>query len=137
MLRFKRGASNLQNILKTYLIDAYLQAIEPLVFKEGYALVGQGQNLYFVLNTDNTIKGFAYRDLEKMTLEKKFLESYSWFYRYANFIKLLNVLTRSESEDSPPSLGGPIRAGTEKQSSERNLYCTVSRVLEKEADSLS
>jgi len=126
-----------EDFLKTYFIDAYLQAIEPLVFKEGYSLGGQCQNLYLVLDTGNTIKGFAYRDLEGMILEKNFLESYSLFYRYANFVKLLNVLTRSESEDSPPPSGGPIRAGTEKPSSERNLYCTLSRMLEKEGDYLT
>ena len=126
-----------EEFLKTYFIDAYLQAIEQLVFKEGYSLGGQGQNLYLVLNADNTIKGFAYRDLEGMILEKNYLESYSWSYRYANFIKCLNVLTRSECEDSLPPLGAPIRAGTEKPSSERNLYCTLSRMLEKEGDYLS
>ena len=120
--------------LKTYFIDAYLQAIESLVFKEGYALGGQDQNLYLVLNADNTIKGFAYRDLEGMILEKNYLESFSWSYRYANFIKLLNVLTQSESEDSPAPFGAPIRAGTEKPSSERNLYCTLNRMLEQEAN---
>ena len=125
-----------EDFFKTYFINAYLQAIEPLVFKEGYSLGGQCQNLYLVLNTDNTIKGFAYRDLEGMTLKMNFLESYSLFYRYANVIKLLNVLTQSESEDSPPPLGGPIRAGTEKPSAERNLYCTLSRMLEKEGDYL-
>lgn len=126
-----------EDFLKTYFVDAYLRAIEPLVFKEGYSLGGPSQNLYLVLNADNTIEGFAYIDLEEMILEKNFLESYSLFYRYANFIKLLNVLTCSESEDSPPPIGGLIRAGLEKPSSERNLYCTLSRMLEKEGNYLS
>lgn len=56
--------------LRTYFIDAYLKAIEPIVFKEGYALTGN--HLYLTLNADNTIKGFAYRDLQSMSLKKDF-----------------------------------------------------------------
>jgi hypothetical protein len=106
--------------LQKYFIEAYLKAIEPLVFKEGYALTGG--HLYLTLNADNTIKGFAYRDLQEIALKKNFLESYSWSYRYAHFIKLLNVLTRSESDTLPPHAGAPIRVGTEKPSPERSLY---------------
>lgn len=109
-----------KNFLQKYFIDAYLKAIEAIVFKKGYALTGG--HLYLTLNPDNTIKGFAYRDLQSVDLKKGFLESYSWSYRYANFIKLLNVLTRSESDTLPPHEGAPIRVGTEKPSSERSLY---------------
>lgn len=126
-----------KEFIKTYFIDAYLQAIESLVFKHGYSLGGRSDNLYLVLNSDNTIKGFAYRDLEGIVLERNFLESYAWSYRYANLIKLLNVLTQSESDESLPSLGAPIRAGTEKPASERNLYCALSHMLEQEGDDFS
>jgi hypothetical protein len=123
-----------EDFLQIYFIDAYLQAIEPIVFKEGYSLADQGQNLYLVLNLDNTIKGFAYRDLETMIFRKNFLESYSWFYRYTNFVKLLNVLTQSESDDVPPPYGGPICAGIEKPMPERNLCRYLCTMLDKEGD---
>lgn len=57
-----------------------------------------------------------------MLLKKRFLESYSWYYRYTNFVKLLNVVTQSESDELPPPLGAPIRGGIEKSMPERSLY---------------
>jgi hypothetical protein len=122
------------DFLHTYFIDAYFQAIEPICFKEGYSLIGEAHNLYVVLNPDHTIKGFAYRDLGRMKFKQKCLESYSWFYRYTNFVKLLNVLIQSESGNTPPPLGAPIRAGTEKPSSERNLYRYLYMLFDKEKD---
>jgi len=121
--------------LQNYFIDAYLKSIEPLVFKEGYSIAAEGENLYLVLSPDNTIRGFAYRGVEGMVLKNNFLESYAWFYRYTNFIKLLNVLTQSESDKMLPPLGAPIRAGTEKLASERNLYRYLCTRVDKEAAS--
>lgn len=111
-----------EEFLRVYFIDAYLKAIEPIVFKEGYSILSQGNNLYLVLNSDNTIRGFAFRDLEGLVLKKRFLESYSWFYRYANFTKLLNVLTYSESD------------AADKTASERNLYYYLSTMFAKQED---
>jgi len=121
-----------EEFLQFYFIDAYLNAIETLVFKEGFSLGGNGQNLSLVLNPDHTIKGFAYRDFEGLTWRNNFMESYSWFYRYTNFTKLLNVITQYESDEVPPPLGAPIRSGTEKPSSERNLYRYLYESLNKE-----
>lgn len=103
-----------KEFLQKYFIEDYLKAIEPIAFGEGYALTGG--HLYLILNGDNTIKGFAYRDIQDIDLKKNFLESYASSYRYAHFIKLLNVLTRSESDTLPP------HEGTEKSSAERSLY---------------
>lgn len=119
-----------EEFLQTYFINGYLKAFENVVFEKGYSLASQ--NLYLILNPDNTIYGFAYRDVEGTALKKNFLESYSWCYRYANFIKLLNVLTQSENDEMPSPPGAPIRAGTEKPSSERNLYRYLFKKLDKE-----
>lgn len=120
--------------LKTYFIDAYLKAIESISFKDGYSFKVDGENLYLLINQDHTIKGFAYRDLEKLSWKKNFLESYSWNYRYANFIKLLNVLTHFYNDDIPAPLGAPIRSGIEKTTPERNLYNYLCKRLEKQGN---
>ena len=107
-----------------YLAQGYLNAIEQIVCQKGLSFSPHGQNLCIVLNNDNTVRGFAYRDHEGISEEvvKGFLESFSWFYRYHVFIKLLHAITQFETERSPPPPGAPAPVGNQKKLPERNLY---------------
>jgi hypothetical protein len=76
------------------------------------------------LNNDHTPRGFAYRDLEGISTEKEpvYLETFSWFYRYHIFIKLLNVITNIGENDLAPPFGAPYQIGYSKKLRERNLH---------------
>lgn len=120
--------------VQKYFIDAYLQAIEPLL-RKGYSFGSQKGNLYVVLDSDNIIKGFAYRDFEGVALKEKSMKSYSQFYRYSNFVKLLNVMTQTESAEMP--MLEDNGAGIDMLTSERSLYSYLYSKLEREDDYLS
>lgn len=118
----KRLVNTSEEFLRKYFINGYLDAIEELYMKRGIPFAPHGQNLCFVLNADNTPKGWAYRDFEGMQLssEQGYLETYSWFYRYHVFVKLLNVLVITGERMQEP-FGAPTQLGAEKGALERNL----------------
>lgn len=108
--------------VRKYLIENFFEALENIVFKNGLSLAAHGQNLCLVLNSDNTPRGFAYRDFEGIGQEgKMFLETGSWFGRFHILVKLLSVITRLGADifdndllGAPSQIGGIFR--------ERSLY---------------
>lgn len=120
----KQGIVNTpEEFVHQVLIHGYLKATEQLFFKMGRPFAPHGQNLCLVLNSDYTVRGFAYRDYEGVAHEKElgYLETFSWFYRYHIFIKLLNVITRSGQESVEPPIGAPLQIGCGHKLPERNL----------------
>ena len=108
--------------MEKYLIQGFLKAIEPVMFEKKLALSLHAQNLCLILNAENIPSAFAYRDFEGVNNQGiGFVESYSWFYRYHIFIKLLNVITQSESAMTPVPPGAPTQIGHEQPLTERNL----------------
>lgn len=107
--------------MQRYLITGVLNALEPLAFKEGNSLALHGQNLCMVLNNDRTPRGIAIRDHGDMNKRRRYLETYSWFYRYHVFVKLLNVITSSDGDFMPPIPGAPTQIGSRVPLKERNL----------------
>ncbi len=120
--------------IEKYLIQGYLKAIEPLAFQKGISLAAHGQNLCFVLNEDSTPRGFAYRDFEGISGDPHagFIESYSWFYRYHVFYKLLNVLGHYKTETFGIPSGAPTQVGCDKKPNEKNLYYYLMLQLQEE-----
>lgn len=119
-----------------YFIKGYLKAIEQVYFQSGLPLSVHGQNLCFVLNPDNTPRGFAYRDFEGISAEKEkgFMESFSWFYRYHVFIKLLNVITDKTQISSALGStlqGAPSQIGLHKHAEERNVHAYMAENIAK------
>lgn len=121
--------------IEKYLIEEYFKAIEKIGFKEGHAFSPHGQNLCMVLTPDLIPCGFAYRDLEGFSANKQngFLETFSWFYRYHIFIKLLNVITKTAQEYLPPPPGAPSQVGSSELRPERNLHNYIIKQLRKDA----
>lgn len=99
--------------IERYLISDVLSALEPSVFKMGLSLALHGQNLCMVLDRDNLPIGIAIRDHGDIHRMERFLETFTWFYRYHVFIKLLNVVTLSSDYHLPLLHGSPIQIGTQ------------------------
>lgn len=121
-----------KEFFQRYFIQGYLEAIEPVLIESGISLAQHGQNLCLVLNPDHTLRGFAYRDLEGVSLKRNFIRSYSYDYRYHIAIKILNVITKTETEGVPPPLGAPIQGGNQEKLSERSTHFYLVQTLEKE-----
>lgn len=118
--------------IQKYLIEGYLQAIEPIAFQKGFSLPLHGQNLCIALNKDNSPLGFVIRDFEELNKIRGYIEMYSWFYRYHVFVKLLNVITFFANTDQMPApLGAPFQIGYETRLPERNLNRYLIRKLSK------
>lgn len=120
--------------IQKYLIEDYLKAIEQIAFKEGLAFAPHGQNLCMRLSPDLIPCGYAYRDLEGFSDDKQkgFLETFSWFYRYHIFVKMLNVITKTAQECLPPPPGAPTQVGFSEKPPERNLNGHVIRQIAKD-----
>lgn len=117
----KNVVKSTNEFIQRFLISDILKALEPLVFDEGLSIALHGQNLCMVFNRDYLPIGIAIRDHGDIHKIKRYLETYTWFYRYHIFIKLLNVLTFSKSEKFPFVPGLPIQNGSDKQLKERCL----------------
>lgn len=124
---------NTKEFIQRYLIKDYLEAIEEIYLKQGRAFSPHGQNLCMLLNEDMTPRGFALRDHEGMPQEKgvKFLETYTWFYRYHVIIKLLNVLANAPRNYHPPA-AAPVQFGYQQELSERPVYRDLVKMFQKE-----
>jgi hypothetical protein len=87
-----------------------------------------------VLNEDMTPRGFALRDHEGIPAEKgsKYLETYTWFYRYHVIAKVLNAMTFGIDTFYPPP-GGPIQFGQREELRERFVHSYIAHVLKNEA----
>jgi hypothetical protein len=108
--------------MERYLINGALDALEPQIFKAGLSLPLHAQNLCLVLNNDNTPRGFALRDHGDVYKKDRFVETYSWFYRYHVMIKLLNVITKYSEDELPPIPGSPTQFGYTEPLTERSTY---------------
>ena len=118
----KKGhASSPFDFIKRYLIDGAFEALGPLIFGQKLSLALHGQNLCMVLGSDLTPQGFAIRDHGDINHVRRYIETYSWFYRYHVFVKLLNVVTSSATEFTPPPPGAPTQIGHKVPLHERNL----------------
>lgn len=127
----KDAGRRTEKFIDTYLIKSYLEAIEDVVFKNGMTLSVHGQNLCFVLKSDNTPRGFAYRDLEGVFTDgNNFIKSYSWWLRYHIKAKLLNVLTTGSFLERISYKGAPLQVGLETPVEERNLYRYLTKKIE-------
>ena len=101
-----------ETFIRKFLIHDYLEAIEDFHFNNKFSFSPHGQNLCWVLKEKNIPSGFAYRDLEGMPeAPSGYIESYTWFYRYHIFIKLLNVLRKDSEEFIPSPPGAPTQRG--------------------------
>lgn len=108
--------------IQKYLIDDVLRALEPVVFMDRLSLALHAQNLCLVLDNDNLPIGVAIRDHGDIRRTERYLETYTWFYRYHVFIKLLNVLTFSRDFYLPPIFGAPTQIGSNKPLKERSMH---------------
>jgi len=108
--------------IQRYLIENVFKALDSIVFQEGLSLAIHGQNLCMVLNQDYTPRGIAIRDHGDIHKIKRYLETYTWFYRYHVFIKLMNVMTSYPNDTLPPIKGAPIQIGHIRPVEERNLH---------------
>lgn len=135
----KGCVKNTEEFIRRYLIKGYLEAIEGIYFREGIAFSPHGQNLCLVLNKDDTVRGFSYRDLEGISAKKYsgYLETFSWFYKYHVFIKLLTVLTNLDSDFLAYIPGHPSQAGSGEKLPERNLLSYLSHALSKQPAAFS
>ncbi|MBA2727824.1 MAG: hypothetical protein H0U49_06605 [Parachlamydiaceae bacterium] len=117
---------NLKEFIKTYLIDGYLNATEELYMLHGIPFAPHGQNLCFVLNPDNTPRGFAYRDMEGIfqNPEQDYLKTFSLYHHHI-FIQLLNLFTLIDDEFIPPPIGAPTQVGFTKPIPERTIYSYI------------
>lgn len=112
--------------IQKYFIDMWLNTIENVVFKHGLSLPLHGQNLSIVLGHDNLPKGFAIKDLGDIHRNsKRYIQTYSWFYRYHVFIKLLNVIAATTEEFLPSVSGIPKQKGEDHIAPERSVYQNV------------
>lgn len=127
----KRLVRNSVGFIRKYFIEGYLDAIEELYMKEGISFAPHGQNLCFVLNPDNTPRGWAYRDFEAIQLLSKqdYLQTYSLFSRYHILIKLLNVLVLTDKR-MPEPVGTPAQLGAPKGMPERTLEPYISKNIQ-------
>ncbi|CRX38053.1 hypothetical protein [Estrella lausannensis] len=60
----------------------------------------------------------------KGAISKGYIGSFSWFYRYQVFVKMLNVLTKLKKEDGgimPPFAGAPYQIGSLEKLKERSI----------------
>ena len=80
--------------------------------------------LEFPIHPDNTPRGFAIRDHGDINKIRGFTETFSWFYRYHVFVKLLNVVTSTGHDLMPPPLAhlNRLAAGQHCQS---EIYTTI------------
>lgn len=126
-----------QEFIEIYLIKGYFKAIEQIAFKNGFAFSPHGQNLCLVLK-DSIPIGFAIRDNEGFPadMRKKYIETYTWFYRYFIMVKLLNVMTRGMDWASAPP-AAPLQLGYAEPLKERLLNDYMSRILETEDQELN
>lgn len=124
----KKLVKNSEHFIRKYFIEGYLEAIEELYLRQGIAFSPHGQNLCMVLNPDNTPRGWCYRDLEGMSTgpQQGYLETYSWFYRYHVFVKLLNVLVLN-SKHLASLFGPPTQLGMGEGMPERALYSFITK----------
>ncbi|HEV8052542.1 MAG TPA: AAA family ATPase, partial [Parachlamydiaceae bacterium] len=106
--------------IQRYLISDIFDAWEGLL-KDTYSLPLHGQNLCLVLDSEDLPIGIAIRDFGDIGMEERYIESYSWFYRYHIICKLLNVLVDTESYYLPPIDGAPVQMGNPIPLQERNL----------------
>ncbi|GAB4188547.1 MAG: hypothetical protein Tsb0015_08680 [Simkaniaceae bacterium] len=67
-------------------------------------------------------------------IAKGYINSFSWFYRYQVFIKILNVVTawQSKCEYMPAPSGAPVQIGHEHPIPERNLQKYIISKIEKD-----
>jgi hypothetical protein len=121
-IAIKKGAvKSPVEFIQRYLISEVFNALEPIVFEEGLSVALHGQNLCMVFDNDHLPIGFAIRDHGDIHRVNRYLETYTWFYRYHVFIKLLNVITASDNYHLPPAPGAPIQIGHAKPLKERSL----------------
>jgi hypothetical protein len=121
--------------IEKYLITGVLNTLELYIFQHGFSLPVHAQNLCLVLNPDNTPRGIALRDLGDIhRKEERFIETYSWFYKYHVFVKLLNVIAASESEFLPAIPGAPTQIGQQEPLPERSLYFYLQNKISKNSD---
>lgn len=115
-------ASGSYDFISNFIIKNYFEAIEELTLRHGIGLASHGQNLCLVLNPDYTSRGFAYRDMEGISLDPqhKFLESYALF-RHHIVTKMANVMVCHE-ELIPPQKGAPTQVGSRGLLPERALF---------------
>ncbi|HEV8051291.1 MAG TPA: hypothetical protein VGP47_02270, partial [Parachlamydiaceae bacterium] len=106
--------------IQRFLISDIFEAVEGLL-RDTYSLPLHGQNLCLVLDSEDLPLGIAIRDFGDIQRNQRFVESYSWFYRYHVFCKLLNVLVNAESYYLPPIDGAPVQIGNPIAIQERNL----------------
>jgi len=104
-----------------YLIINVLKALESVIFEERLSLSIHGQNLCLVIDKNNLPVGIAIRDLVDVHHVERFIETYTWFYRYHIFIKLMNVLVDHPDYYLPSLSGAPIQKGEILPILERNL----------------
>ena len=110
-----------EEFIRRYLIFGILHILEGLIFEEGMSLALHGQNLCMVLNNENLPIGIAIRDHGDIHRIERYLETYTWFYRYHVFIKLMNVMTVSTDYFLPAISGVPVQIGFSKSLKERSL----------------
>lgn len=71
----------------------------------------------------------------KGAISKGYIGSFSWFYRYQVFVKMLNVLTKLKKEDGglmPPYSGAPYQIGSGEKFQERSINTYFKNGLKEE-----
>jgi hypothetical protein len=111
LLKHRNNSENFSSkeYLKAIFIDLYISSLAPLIDR-GLFLEPHSQNLLVVLDEQEDIVGFCYRDLGGASVfapdisldlfppkggEINVVTSFSWFYRYQCFEKILNTITRA------------------------------------------
>lgn len=117
----KGSVSSSLEFIKKYLIEDVIKSLETIVFKQGMSLPLHGQNLCLVLDQNHIPKGIAIRDHGDVNKVKHYIETFSWFYRYHVFIKLMNVITFSNTYYLPPLPGLPVQKGCNLPLEERSI----------------
>lgn len=161
----ERGeCSSAREFMSEHFVKNYLDAIEPVIMREGLTIEPHSQNLCVLLSpeADSRLVGFAYRDhggiwvdlasrvirnqrvdffacgmlrheeiakplsskqLVKAqgALDRAYIQSYAWFYRYQVMVKMFNsILSSKETERWRPS-SAPYQLGFKEPIDERVL----------------